>query len=195
MAIYCGKIHYKWWFSIVMLNYQRVSVVHKNPHREWHVWIAISPSGWNVSRQVSSQTAPGRAARAHRHSTNFPPGPSHHGESWFQHGETVTNGATTGTHTLVALIQPSIGLPWKHKPCDEKYVVITGWYSCLRMLEGHLDRKHQKTIDVLEQKCYFFSGSFKVLRFVSVLVHGLQHCKLRRICLRHGSSEVTWDHH
>ena len=24
MAIYSGKIHYKWWFSIVMLNYQRV---------------------------------------------------------------------------------------------------------------------------------------------------------------------------
>ena len=144
-----------------------LSVVHKNPHREWNMWIAISPSGWNLSRQVSSQTAPGRAARAHRHSTNFPPGPSHHGESWFQHGETVTNGATTGlkwpakalpdhrdahhrcmvkclenwTHTLVDLMEPSIGLPWKHKPCDEKCVVITGWYSCLRMLEGHLVRK------------------------------------------------------
>ena len=27
MAIYSGKIHYKWWFSIAMLNYQRVLIV------------------------------------------------------------------------------------------------------------------------------------------------------------------------
>ena len=58
-----GKIHYQWWFSIAMLNYQRVAhmfiVAHTNAHsiaRHNLLSANISPSASQVQLQDGSQT-------------------------------------------------------------------------------------------------------------------------------------------
>ena len=48
MAIYSEFSHWKWWFSIVMLVYQRVLIL--SPHDYWSYW--SSPYGWDESSMI-----------------------------------------------------------------------------------------------------------------------------------------------
>jgi len=44
MAIYSGFSHWKWWFSIAMLNYQRVILL--NPQVIWYIVVIIYDWDW-----------------------------------------------------------------------------------------------------------------------------------------------------
>ena len=63
ITIFDGKIHYKWSFSIAMLNYQRVFCNNLHPKKHWYQLLSNIPSNLSrLSRWRTSEWVPRRAA-------------------------------------------------------------------------------------------------------------------------------------
>ena len=146
MAIYSGFTHWKWWFSIVMLVYQRVMVIYRDSQRVW-LFFCLSLEKYGAKQNPTTNRC--SMGLPYEHHPPWHPNSqslrNRHQDLWFwakdplvQAGgfpkSTCRRRSRDGQKLLVGLQAKSPSLPMK----TLDFIGFFGWFTCIHQLDKFL---------------------------------------------------------